>query len=100
MSEPTTIKEHFEANMLDGDEVQGGQMLSSEFVLNYLYDFLDLLDSKVIGKDENHITIDTGVSIDVCDILKDSSLDCNCPAGENNNLRRTQRQALKELGDK
>lgn len=31
-----TIKKHFEQNMLDGDEVQQGQMMSSESVLEYL----------------------------------------------------------------
>jgi hypothetical protein len=36
---PDELKRHFEANMLDGDKVQGGQMLSSEFVLEYLTDY-------------------------------------------------------------
>lgn len=39
-----SIKEHFEANMLDGDEVQGGQMLSSEYVLEYIQEYCLLKD--------------------------------------------------------
>jgi formiminotetrahydrofolate cyclodeaminase len=52
---------------------------------------------EVIGKSENHIMIDTGVSADMCDCLKDSSLSCNCPAVERNDLRAQQRQTLAKL---
>ena len=55
MSKPKSvdIKKHFEANILDGDEVQGGQMISSEAVLEYLQDSLyELLVSEVIGVDD------------------------------------------------
>ena len=30
------LKKHFEQNMLDGDEIQGGQTLSSEHVFEYI----------------------------------------------------------------
>lgn len=36
MTQKEHIKKHFEENMLDGDEVQGGQMISSESVLEYI----------------------------------------------------------------
>jgi len=35
-----TLKKHFEANMLDGDEVQAGQMMSSESVLEYIEEYM------------------------------------------------------------
>jgi len=34
------LKKHFEANMLDGDEVQAGQMMSSESVLEYIEEYM------------------------------------------------------------
>lgn len=38
------LRKHFEANMLDGDTIQGGQMLSSEAVFEYLEEYVsDLL---------------------------------------------------------
>jgi hypothetical protein len=36
MAEDVELKKHFEANMLDGDEIQDGQMLSSASVFEYL----------------------------------------------------------------
>ena len=35
------LKKHFEANMLDGDAIQRGQMLASADVFEYLEDLID-----------------------------------------------------------
>lgn len=38
------LRKHFEANMLDGDTIQGGQMISSKEVFEYLEEYVsDLL---------------------------------------------------------
>lgn len=35
-----TLRRHFEANMLDGDAIQAGQMLSSESVFEYITELI------------------------------------------------------------
>lgn len=36
------LKKHFEENLLDGDAIQGGQMLSSEEVFEYICDLIEV----------------------------------------------------------
>lgn len=35
------LREHFEANMLDGDAIQAGQMLASESVFEYVSELIE-----------------------------------------------------------
>ena len=50
----------------------------------------------IVGEDESHIVIDNSVAIDSCDSYKGG--DCNCPAGERNQIRHEQRnEAIKVI---
>jgi len=44
--EAEKAKEHFEQNLLDGDEVQPGQMLAATEVWGYISDLLALLETE------------------------------------------------------
>lgn len=46
------LKKHFEANMLDGDEIQAGQMISSESAFEYARDLLTDYKKELLSKAE------------------------------------------------
>lgn len=61
---------------------------------------LQVIEDEVIKPNEPHIIVDTGVAIDKCDSYNSGDeSDCNCPAGERNQFRNEQRQALKKIKD-